>query len=58
MDSWSRILVKSLVASLETKTFLERFAFLLWETKEKVSLQEKSLGTKSERRSQRKRARF
>ena len=38
--SWSGILVKRLVTSSETKHFLERFAFLIWETKEKVSLQE------------------
>ena len=37
-------------------TFLERLAFLTGEIKEKVSLQELSLGTKGERRSQRKRA--
>ena len=37
---------------------MERFAFLISETKEKVSFQEFSLGTKSERRSQRKRARL
>ena len=51
MVSWSEILVKILVTSYETRNFLERFAFLVWETKEKVSLQEYSLGTKGERRS-------
>ena len=40
------------------KKFLERFALLISERKEKVSLQEKSLGTKGERRSQRKRTRL
>ena len=52
--SWSGILVKRLVTSLETRTFLETFAFLIYETKEKVSFHEKSLGTKGERRLQRK----
>ena len=37
------------------KKFLERFAFLIWEAKEKVSLQEWSLRTKGEKRSQRNR---
>ena len=58
MVSGSGILVKRLVTSWETKTFLERFAFLIWETKEKVSLQKWSLGTKGERRWHRKRARI
>ena len=40
MVSWSGVLVKRLVTSLETRNFLERFAFSIWETKEKVSLQE------------------
>ena len=40
MFSWSGILVKRLVTSWETRNFLERFAFLIWETKEKVSLQD------------------
>ena len=40
MVSWSGILVKRLVTSKETRNFLERFVFLIWETKEKVSLQE------------------
>ena len=31
---------------------MERFAFLIWEIKKKVSLEEQSLGTKGERRSQ------
>ena len=39
MDSWSGILVKRLVTSYETKNVLKRFAFLIWEAKEKVSLQ-------------------
>ena len=38
MVSWGRILVKKLVTSLETRKFLEKFAFLIWETKEKVSM--------------------
>ena len=58
MVSWSGILVKRLVTSYETRNFLERFAFLIWETKEKVPLQEKSLETNGERRSQTKRARL
>ena len=53
MVSWSGIFVKRLVTSQETRDILERLAFLIWETKEKVSLQEQSLGTKGERRSQR-----
>ena len=40
MVSWSGILVKRVVTSQETINFLERFDFLIWETKEKVSLQE------------------
>ena len=40
MVSWSGILVKRLVTSYERRDFLERFAFLIWETKEKVTLQE------------------
>ena len=40
MDSWSGILVKRLVTLYETKNVLERFTFLIWEAKEKVSLQE------------------
>ena len=39
MVFWSGILVKRLVTSYETRKFLERFTFLIWETKEKVSLQ-------------------
>ena len=35
MVSWSVILVKRLVTSQETRHFLERFAVLIWETKEK-----------------------
>ena len=38
--SWSWILVKRLVTLKETRNILERFAFLIWLTKEKVSLQE------------------
>ena len=52
MVSWSGILVKRLVTSKE-ENFLERFAVLIWGTKEK-----RSLGTKGKRRSQRKRARL
>ena len=37
--SWSGILVERLVTWQETRRFLERFAFLIWETKEKVSFQ-------------------
>ena len=40
MVSWGRRLVKRLITSYETRNFFERFAFLIWETKEKVSLQE------------------
>ena len=40
MVSWSEILVKRLVTSEETRNFLERIAFLIWETKKKVFLQE------------------
>ena len=58
MFSWSGILVKRQVTLQETGNFLERFAFLIWETNEKVSLQEQSLGTKGETRPQRKRARL
>ena len=39
MVSWNGILVKRLATSYETKKFLEIFAFLIWETKEKVSFQ-------------------
>ena len=46
MVSWGRRLVKRLVTLYETRNFLERFAFLIWETKEKFSLQEYSLGLK------------
>ena len=38
--SWSRIIVKRLVTSKEIRIFLERFAFLIWEAKEKVFLQD------------------
>ena len=58
MVSWSGILVKRLVKSWETINFLKRLAFLIWETKEKVSLQQKLLGNKGERRSQRKQAKL
>ena len=40
MVSWSGIFVKKLGRLYETRHFLERFAFLIWETKEKTSLQE------------------
>ena len=46
--SWSWILVKWPVTSLETRNFLEKVAFLIWETKEKVSLEKKSLSTKGD----------
>ena len=48
-----RFIVRFLI-KLNPRKPKERFAFLIWETKEKVSLQEESLGTKGERRSQRK----
>ena len=51
MVSWSGILVKRVVTLKGTRNFQEYFTFLIWETKEKVSLQ-------GERRSQRKRARL
>ena len=35
MVSWSGILVKRLVTSYKTTNLPERFAFLIWETKEK-----------------------
>ena len=38
MVSWSEILVKRQVTKLETRNLPEEFAFLIWETKEKVSL--------------------
>ena len=40
MASWSEILVKRLVTSKEKINSLERLAFLIWETKEKVYMQE------------------
>ena len=40
MVPWSGILVQGLVTSKETRNFPERFTFLIWETKEKVSLQD------------------
>ena len=40
MVSWNGILVERPVTSKETRNLRERFAFLIWETKEKVSLQE------------------
>ena len=40
MASWSGILVKRLVNSQETRNFLERLAFSILETKEKVYLEE------------------
>ena len=36
--SWSGILIKRLGILYETRNLQERFAFLFWETKEKVSL--------------------
>ena len=50
MVSWSGILVQRLLTSYETRNVLEVFAFLIWETKEKVSLQEYSLEAKGEDR--------
>ena len=47
---WTGILVKRLATSWETRNFLESFVFLIWKVKEKVTLHEKSLGTKCERR--------
>ena len=38
MVSWSGILVERLVTSSEKINLLEKFAFLIWETKERVSL--------------------
>ena len=35
--SWSGILVKRPVTSNEARNFPEKFAFLIWETKEKIS---------------------
>ena len=43
---------------IEARYFLKIFAFLIWEIKEKVSLQEESLGTKGRSGSQRKRAKL
>ena len=40
MVSSSEILVKILVTSQKTRNFLERFPFLIWEAREKLSLQE------------------
>ena len=50
MVSWSGILVQRLLTSYETRNVLEVFAFLIWETKENVSLQEYSLEAKGEDR--------
>ena len=44
--------------SYMVENFLERFGFFILETKEKVSLQEQSSGTKGERISQRKQTRL
>ena len=38
--SWSGILVKKTSHIVRNTKFFERFAFLIWETKEKVYLQE------------------
>ena len=43
---------------VENKIFFGKICILIWERKEKVSLQEESLETKGERRPQRKRARL
>ena len=40
MVSWSGLLVTRLVPSQKARNISERFAFLVWKTKEKVSLQE------------------
>ena len=40
MVSWSGILLKRLLTWQETRNFLQKLAFLIWETKEKGSLQE------------------
>ena len=40
------MLVKRLVTSEEARDFMERFTFLNWEAKEKVSQQDLSLGSK------------
>ena len=50
MVSWSGILVQRLLTSYETRNVLEVFAFLIWEIKENVSLQEYSLEAKGEDR--------
>ena len=56
MVSWNEILVKIVVRSYETRNLSKRFGFLIWETKEKVSLEELSSSANKERRSQRKQA--
>ena len=56
MVSWNEILVKIVVRSYETRNLSKRFGFLIWETKEEVSLGELSSSTNKERRSQRKQA--
>ena len=40
MVSWSGLLVTRLVTSQKGRNISERLAFLIWKTKEKVSLQE------------------
>ena len=40
MASKSGMSVKGLVTWRETENFVERFSFLIWERKEKVSLEE------------------
>ena len=40
LSSKMRFIAISMVSSSGIGTFLERFVFLIWETKEKVSLQE------------------
>ena len=42
MVSLSRIFLKGLVTSHKIRSVSERFAFLIWETKEKVSNDNKS----------------
>ena len=50
---WNISKETSYIVGNKVRQFLERFEFLIWEAKEKVFLQESSLGTKGERRSQR-----
>ena len=47
--SWSGILIKRLVTSYKVRNFVERFTFLIWETKQKVSL-DKELKAKEDQK--------